>query len=264
MQVRGPVLFNLASFSLSDMTACAAELRKLGAGAASTEEVAERVVQYFYRQLGNDRTGKQDCVLVRYFATRSYRELDPESQKFARQALGRMPNSPDMKCLTLLATAGKRREWNHRARSRRYRAIPLASEQFVGQFPMFSQLLTQLGVPLESKFEPDSDLLIDWTEQTYNVFCVPDAKGSPFVPVQDEFVIPFGIESVVGFGGVLPSKDLFAVIMFSTVKVPRETAEGFKPLALSVKLALLPFDRGGQDDGPYRLGACNRSADGPG
>ena len=235
-------MFNLASFSLSDMTACAAELRKLGAGATSTEEVAERVVQYFYRQLGNDRTGKQDCVLVRYFATRSYRELDPDSQNFARQALGRVPNSPDMKCLTLLATAGERREWNNRAHSRRYRAIPLASEQFVAQFPMFSQLLTQLGVPLESKFEPDSDLLIDWTEQTYNVFYVPDAKGSPFVPVQDEFVIPFGIESVVGFGGVLPSKDLFVVIMFSTVKVPHETAEGFKPLALSVKLALLPFD----------------------
>ena len=71
---------------------------------------------------------------------------------------------------------------------------------------------------------------------------MPEAKGSPFVPAQEEFVIPFGIESVLGFGGVLPSKELFTVILFSKQKISRETAELFKSLALSLKLALLPFD----------------------
>ena len=59
-----------------------------------------------------------------------------------------------------------------------------------------------------------------------------------------EFVVPFGIKSVLGFGGVLPPGDLFAVIMFSRVPVPRETADLFRNLALSVKLAILPFSRG--------------------
>jgi hypothetical protein len=107
---------------------------------------------------------------------------------------------------------------------------------------MVSQLLQQLGVEPDSKVQPESDLLADWTDQTLNVFHVAEAKGSPFVPAQEEFVIPFGIESVVGFGGVLPSKELFTVILFSKKKISREMAELFKPLATSVKLALLPFD----------------------
>jgi hypothetical protein len=147
-----------------------------------------------------------------------------------------------MKCLTLFGTAGERPEWNERGRSRHYRSIPLTGNQSVAQFPMVSQLLQQLGVALTSTTQSESDLLVDCAEQTCNVFYVPEAKGSPFVPAQEEFVIPFGIESVLGFGGVLPSKELFTVILFSKQKISRETAELFKSLALSLKLALLPFD----------------------
>jgi hypothetical protein len=150
-----------------------------------------------------------------------------------------------MKCLTLFGTAGERPEWNERGRSRHYRSIPLIGNQSVAQFPMVSQLLQQLGVELSSKTQPESDLLVDWTEHTFNVFHVAEAKGSPFVPAQEEFVIPFGIESVLGFVGVLPSKEFFTVILFSKQKISRETAELFKPLATSIKLALLPFDGGG-------------------
>ena len=238
-------MYSLACFSISDMTECALELRKLGAGASSAQEVAQRIASYLYRQLGNDETGRQDCALVRCFLTRAYRELDPQSQDCAKQVLGRAPNSSDMKCLTLIGTAGERPEWNERDRSRRYRSIPLAGKQVVSQFSMFSQLLQQLGLELDSKAQPDSDLLVDWVEQPLNVFHVREAKGSPLVPAQEEFVIPFGIESVLGFGGVLPSKELFTVILFSKQKISRKTAELFKPLALSVKLALLPFDGNG-------------------
>lgn len=235
-------MHSLATFSLSDMTECASELRKLGAGASSTQDVAQRIASYLYRQLGNDQTGRKDCVLVRCFLTRAYGELDPQSQDCARRALACGPGSLDMKCLTLFGTAGERPEWNERGRSRHYRSIPLTGSQSVAQFPMVSQLLQQLGVELASKTQPESDLLVGGVEQTYNVFHVPDAKGSPFVPAQEEFIIPFGIESVVGFGGVLPSKELFTVILFSKKKISREMAELFKPLAMSVKLALLPFD----------------------
>jgi PAS domain S-box-containing protein len=147
-----------------------------------------------------------------------------------------------MTCLTLLGTAGEKPEWNERHRSRRYRSIPLADKQALSQFPMVSQLLQQLGVDFTSKIQPKSDLLVDQTEHTLDVFHVTEAKGSPFVPAQDEFVIPFGIESVLGFGGVLPSKEFFTVILFSRVRISRETAELFKRLAVSVKSALLPFE----------------------
>jgi len=61
-------MYSLATFSLSDMTECASELRKLGAGASSAQEVAQRIVSYLYRQLGNDETGRQDCVLSAVFS----------------------------------------------------------------------------------------------------------------------------------------------------------------------------------------------------
>lgn len=244
-------MYSLASFSISDMTECASELRKLGAGATSAQDVAQRIASYLYQQLGNDQTGRQDCVLVRCFLTRPYRDLDPQSQDCARRALACGPGSLDMKCLTLFGTAGEKSEWNERHRSRRYRSIPLADKQALSRFPMVSQLLQQLGVDLTSKTQPESDRPVDWIEHTLDVFHVAEAKGSPFLPAQEEFVIPFGIESVLGFGGVFPSKEFFTVILFSKQKISRETAELFKPLAKSVTLALLSFDGRGSKRSIY-------------
>lgn len=235
-------MYSLASFSISNMTECASELRKLGVEASSTQDVAQRIASYLYRQLGNDQTGRQDCVLVRCFLTRPYRDLDPQSQDCARRALACGPGSLDMKCLTLFGTAGEKPEWNDRNRSRRYRSIPITDKQVLSQFPMVSQLLQQLGVGLESKSQSDSDSLADRVEQALNVFHVEEANGSRFVPAQEEFVMPFGIESVLGFGGVFPSKEFFTIILFSRVRISRETAELFKRLAMRVKSALLSFE----------------------
>jgi hypothetical protein len=91
---------------------------------------------------------------------------------------------------------------------------------------------------------PGRDLLVDMEQKTFNVFHVPHAEDSPYVPDQESFVVPFGIRSVVGFGGLLPPADLFAIILFSRVPIERDTANLFAPLALSVKLALLPFAGG--------------------
>ena len=167
--------------------------------------------------------------------------------------MGCGPGSLDMKCLTLFGTAGERPEWNERDRSQGHRSIPLADKQVASRFPVVSQLLQQLGLKLTSKTPPESDLIVDRAERTFDVFHVAEAKGSHFLPAQEEFVIPFGIESVLGFGGVLPSKEFFTVILFSKQKISCETAELFKPLALSVKLALLPFDGSGSKRSTIRV-----------
>ena len=90
----------------------------------------------------------------------------------------------------------------------------------------------------------DACLMMDAEQRTYNVFYVPEARGSPHIPAQTDFVVPVGIRSVLGFGGLLPPGDLFAVILFSKVPIPRQTSELFKPLALSAKVAVLPFATG--------------------
>jgi hypothetical protein len=42
---------------------------------------------------------------------------------------------------------------------------------------------------------------------------------------------------------LLPSGEIFAVILFSKVTIPREVADRFQTLALCAKIALLPFEQ---------------------
>ena len=141
-----------------------------------------------------------------------------------------------------MATAGEQPDWNQVELSHRYRVIPMVNADFVKQFPMFSQLLHQFGVSTAFDVTPKGEWLVDVEEKTYNVFYVPDAVDNPYVPVQKEFVRKFGVASVLCFGGMLPSRDLFAVILFSRTPVPRDTAMLCKSLALSLKASLLAFD----------------------
>jgi hypothetical protein len=234
-------MYDLADFGLREMAECAAKLRKLGDGTHSTVEVADRIVRFIYDSLFHGGQQQRSCALVRFFKTQPYGELPTDLQNFARNALVADAESPEMPCLVLLATAGDQPEWNSTKRSQAHRAIPLASARMIDDSPMISQLIRQLGLEVHDILRTGPDLLVDREQKTFNVFHVPVARGSPYVPAQAEFVIRYGIESVLGFGGVLPQGDLFCVILFSKVPIPRETAELFKTLALSVKISLLPF-----------------------
>lgn len=109
---------------------------------------------------------------------------------------------------------------------------------------MISQLIVQFGLQMNDVVKPVPALMLELEQQAFNVFYVQEATGSPFVPAQETFVVPHRIKSVLGFGGLLPDGNLFAVIMFSKVHVPREKADMFKTLSLSAKLAVLPFTEG--------------------
>lgn len=234
-------MYDLSNFKMTHMTKCSAAMRQMSEGAKNMEEVANRIVHYCYNHLIDQQTGEKACALVRLYKTHPYGELDEELQKFARALLGDYPESPKIKCLTLLATIGENPKWNSRKNSVGHKAIPLPSEQAVVRTPMISQLIRQFGLEIRDVVEQKPDLPVELEQKTYNVFHVSEAVGSPFIPAQKEFVIPFGIKSVLGFGGMLPSGDLFVIIMFSKVRISHETAELFKTVALSVKIALLPF-----------------------
>ena len=238
-------MFDLANFTLADLTHNLATLRKLGGGVESMEETANRMVRYLYDSLVVKETGKRSCALVRLFVTQPYGMLDDELQTLARKMLGGVPESPVPKCLVLLGTAGDQPEWNVRKQSMGHQVIPLPSEQIVSSIPMISQLINQLGVDVSWVLPPTPRMMLTGEQKTFNVFHVPDALGSPYIPAQNGFVIPFHIKSVLGFGGLLPSGELFAVILFSRTYIPHETAMLFKPHALAIKAALLPFDRDG-------------------
>src|SRR5262249_8196030 len=131
--------------------------------------------------------------------------------------------------------------WNDRHASRRHRVIPLPSKQVVEYIPMIAQMVRQFGLDISALLEIRPEVLRELDQKTYNVFFVPDARVSPFIPAQADFVIPYGIRSALGFGGLLPTGDLFAVVMFTRTKIPIETAQMFRTIALNVKMNLLRF-----------------------
>jgi sigma-B regulation protein RsbU (phosphoserine phosphatase) len=225
-------LFDIGALGLSDMVRLSAALRR-PADADTMEGAARSVVRYLYETLLDKETGEPSCALVRLYKTHPYAGLDPDLQAFAGSTLPDTGDVASLRCLTLLASAGIQPAWNDRRSSVAHRAIPLPVGTVAERSPMVHRLLADLGL--------DLDLGGGAPGKPYNVFHVAEALGSPYVPAQDDFVVPYGIRSVVGFGGLLPDGELFAVILFSRTPISRECAEQFGTVTMSVGLALVPF-----------------------
>lgn len=233
---------DLGAYSLGDMLATTARVRLLGRGARSMEEAADRVVRSLHDSLWDTANDRPACVLARLFKTHPYQGLEPQLQQIARDSAGVAELAPSTQCLSLLGTVGSEPAWCSRHESQGHQAIPLDSRERVESIPMLAQLFHQLGVPIDDVVAPEGELFLD-DEATFNVFYVPEARESPFVPGQANFVVPFEVRSVLGFGGVLSGGSVFAVILFSRVPINKQTAELFKTTAIAVKLALLPHVR---------------------
>jgi hypothetical protein len=231
---------DLTKFGLSEMLRCSTELRRATKEAPTLEEAAQRVCQVLYDELvASD--GSRACALVRCYKTHPYGKLGPELQSFAKAVLKGLPLANTVRCLTLLGTVGDEKAWNSRRSSAGHQVIPLPSADIVEKAPMIAQLIRQFGLELTDVIQPTTDLVRSVAGKTYGVFHVPEAVGSPYIPAQKDFVVKFGIRSVVGFGGSLPSGDLFAVILFARVPISAETADRFRNLALDVKSGFFPY-----------------------
>ncbi|MEM6452751.1 MAG: sensor histidine kinase, partial [Cyanobacteria bacterium P01_D01_bin.105] len=240
-------MYDLTHLSLQNITDIGINLRGISQEADSLETVANRCTKFFYENLRDETTGDSACVLARFFRTQNYETLPEFIQAQARKAIGATAAEEDtrlgkVKCLTLLATQGEKAEWCDRKLSQGHQTIPLTNEQAVNQIPMISQLIKDLGLEINSVVAPDPDLLLTLEQKTCNVFHIPTALGSQFIPAQTDFVEPYGVKSVLGFGGMLPSGNLFAVILFTKSAIPAKTARLFKSLPLSIKMAMIPFD----------------------
>jgi hypothetical protein len=233
--------YDLNKFDLGDMLKCSLRLRETATGAPTLEASAQRVCRFLYDELHGPGVPRA-CALVRCYKTHSFSGLDSELQNFARKVLGGEPTNRNMKCLTLMATVGETASWNSRHLSRGHRAIPLPSPEIVEKAPMIAQLIKELGMELSVVLEPSPEVVKELAGKRHGVFHVENALGSPYIPAQDEFVTRHGIRSVLGFGGMLFTGDLFSVILFSTVHVPPAAADRFKTLALDVKSAFSRFN----------------------
>ena len=234
-------MYDLTRFTQSEATECGNALRALGSAASSMETAANNIVQHPYNNVINSITNEKACALIRFYKTHPYGQLASGLQEFASGIMGGTPESQDMKCPTMMATAGEHADWNSRSTSSGQWTVPLASADFVGGIPMIAQLVSQFGIEMGSVISPDPNVIGDLARQTFNTFHIADAVDSPCIPAQDDFVKPYGVKSVLGFGGVLSSGELFVVIMFSKVSIPASTASSFRDLSANVKEAVEPF-----------------------
>jgi hypothetical protein len=231
----------LETFGPDDVRNCVETLRRLPA-AGSPESDAQQVCEALRREL-LDADAKPACALVRIYKTERYDRLDPDVQDFARRLLDGEPR-PDLRCLTLLGTAGDLPEWNDRRSSAGHRAIPLPTPEFVERLPMVAQLVTQLGLELGTVVEPPPPHVArELAGRNNDVFHVAEAVGSPYLPAQD-FVREHGVRSAVGFGGILLTGDFFAAVLFAKVPVSDTVARTLKILTHPLRLRFLALAAG--------------------
>lgn len=236
---------DLTRFELAEMLRCSVGLRRATRDEPTMEAAARSACRFLYEEL-QDSTGGRACALVRCYKTHAFGRLLPELQDFARGTIkvSGLRIAPELKCLTLLASVGDERAWNDRRSSEGHQAIALPTPAMVEQAPMIAQLIKAFGVGLADLLNPHGDVVRNLDGKTYGVFYVDDARGSPYIPAQD-FVERYGIRSVIGFGGELPINDLFAVILFTRVRIPESSADRFRNLALDLKSRFFMF---GEDD----------------
>jgi hypothetical protein len=227
-------MYVIDDFDTAALLTCRESLHSAAFGAKSMEEVATRIVHHLYAAFVTQE-GDSACALARFYKTHRLASLPADLQDYVRRN-GPVPD--ETSCLTLLGTAGMVPEWNDVRASTGHRAIPLSGD--LSDVPMIAALIADLGVDRDLVLRPPEDVQTDLHLRQYNVFYVAEATGSDAVPAQEQFVLRYGIRSVVGFGGVLASGDTFAVILFTRSPVPEEVLPSFRTLSLTVKALAVP------------------------
>jgi two-component system, NtrC family, sensor kinase len=217
-------------------------------GARTLEACARAVCEGLYEELRPPSSvpdgagGVSGCALVRCFKTHALGALEPPLLAHARTVAGVSDAaSHDLPCLTLLASAGDERAWCSRHTAGRHRLILLPSQAALDRMPMVAAIFREFNVSLDD-VRPRRRGLSSNAPNVYGVFHVEDAAGSPSVPDQDAFVQPYGIQSVVGFGGSLRHDDLYVVLFFAKTLVPPAVARRGRGLALDVTTSFFRYD----------------------
>lgn len=227
---------DLSNFSVGSLLRAGVALRRELHDADSLEQAAQLAVRYLYSRCVDPASGQRACALVRFYKTHQYGDLGADLRRVASQQLSGITPGPTMRTLVMLATTGDEPAWNACGTSRDHRVIPLPDADAVRKAPMIVRLIEDIGLDVDAVVQGSPETERGDT-RTYDVFHVEQALGSAHIPAQHDFVVPYEIRSVVGFGGLLRSGELFAVILFSRLHIPVSSAKRFRALALDLRSA---------------------------
>lgn len=216
-------------------------------GLSSLEEIAQELMNTFCQVFITD-SGKSAFVLSRFFKSCIYEELPDDIKIYIQHQEGKEEVSAQNRYLTLLGTTGDLEEWKCRKTSKGHQVLSLYDYRTINNIPMLSALINQIGFDISEAVKHDKNIIINKInkeEYDFGVFCVEEARGSKLIPEQAEFVEPFGIKSVIGFGGVYKTGNIYAIIVFSREKISSEKAKMFLSLNPSAKLTTLRHEMTG-------------------
>lgn len=235
----------ISSSTLQDVQELVKELDAIQGG-ASCEEVAQNYAQGLYRKF------KDSIILARVFLTVPYGELPETNKEFVANLASSAGISSQITeqtpVLSLIGSAGESPQWNDRKKSEGHIGIPLASGHFIGQIPMMSRLLKQLGLELDwidkwdAKIVSESGLsAFGGTFYVRDARTEKDAKGRNIIAAQD-FVAQKGVKTVFGFGGGYMATKSFAVfIVFTCEEIEEDIVQRFQMLVSKFKAASTPL-----------------------
>lgn len=190
------------------------------------EEAAQFCVQQIY-DTALDSKGNRAFALVRIFRACLPSELPPEQGT---------PPSDDEKWLSLFGTVGDEDNWNDRLKSEGHRIIP------AGAFstPMLKASFEALGFASlgETEFVRNVNPVASYTKY----FHVEEANGSPYIVAQDEFVKPYGIQSVIGIGSPFASGAFYMCLGFSKTTIDKTAAGNFAQMSPFISTLLATYD----------------------
>ena len=195
------------------------------------EDAAQVVVTAIYDTF-RQPDGKPLFALVRVFRIGLRDELPPN----VRDSV----TDDTRYWLALAATVGLEEAWCDRTRSQKRQAIP-ADENLS---PMFKAAMAQLGMNLG-----DEMMLISTHDHEQSpharFFLAPEAPHNPAVPDQDQFVLPYGIQSEVGMGSVFASGQCsYILVAFSLEPVSDDEAIKLSELVPFVGTLLAYYNDG--------------------
>lgn len=226
-----------STLTMVDACHAVAQMRHLAAASASVEEFAQRAMMALHSLFGAAHGTGSEIVLARCFVTRSAGALGPRDREYASAAVEGGIDDQTL-CLVLAGSAGEEGRWNDPQRSTRYRAIPITAPQFATQFPMFSEVFRQIGLVVK-KEHGRSVLEMRVPGTGCNVFTVPVAKGSPYVPRQADFVERYGVTSVIGCGGMSHEGEYFVTVLFLRTPISQDAVQLFRLFALALQLGFV-------------------------
>ncbi len=208
---------------------------------SSFEEAAQELMGALYNSFVTE-DGRSPFVLARFFKSCANVELPDDIRNYIHNRESKGNFISGNKYLTLLGSFGELDNWKNRNLSENYKAFPIHDEHLLDKFPMLSAVFDQIGLNLSQLKQTDKSILIKDYHTQYGVFCVENAEGSNLIPNQAEFVRPYSVKSVFGFGGIYSTSNVYAVIIFSRERLSRKDAQLFLSLNPAVKQITLTHE----------------------